>query len=69
MKETYEAVTRFGKTRITKTVYSYDGLIDEAYKIEDIYDLGSGRVKVNTSYVNKSYADQMMGKSDFVRVK
>ena len=65
MKEIYEAITSSGKKRITKAIHNYDGIIDEVYIIEDIYNLGGGRVHINTSHANKVYADSIMGKYNF----
>lgn len=64
----YEAVTDYGKIRITETMHNYDGIIDNAIIIENMHKLFNGAYHINKSVVNKAYADNIKSKYVFILV-
>lgn len=69
MREVYETIKDNETIRLIKTVYNYDGIIDEAYKIEHIYYFDYGRPHIVESYTNRVGADGLIERYNLKPIK
>lgn len=70
MSKVYEKETDYGKMRVVESVYNYDGIIDKAWRLYDIYETGKcGMFRVNESIVSEGYAKRVIEKYGLKLVK
>ena len=69
MREIYETKKDNETIRLIRTVYNYDGIIDEAWKIEHVYHFDYGRTHIVGSYTNRIGAYDLIERYNLTPVK
>lgn len=70
MSKVFVKETDYGKIKIVESVYDYDGIIDRAWHLYDIYETRkSGMFRVNESIISESYAEHLIKKYGLKLVK